>query len=76
MTNMTLAIPKDLKAIMDKHKEVKWSEVARRGLWDHARKLELMEKLHISWTEISKHPRRKVSAAELKKDLERIEDEV
>jgi hypothetical protein len=45
MTNMTLALPEDLKAIMDRHKEVKWSEVARRALWDHARKLELMDKL-------------------------------
>jgi hypothetical protein len=45
MTNMTLALPEDLKAIMDRHKEVKWSEVARRALWEHARKLELMDKL-------------------------------
>ena len=45
MTNMTLAVPEDLKRIMDKHKEVKWSEVARQALWDHAKKLELMDKL-------------------------------
>jgi len=45
MTNMTLAIPEDLKKIMERHKEVKWSEVARRALWEHARRLELMDKL-------------------------------
>jgi hypothetical protein len=30
---------------MKKHKEVKWSEVARRSMWDHAKKLELMDKI-------------------------------
>ena len=42
---MTLAIPEDLKQIMEKHKEVKWSEVARQAMWEHAKKLELMDKL-------------------------------
>jgi hypothetical protein len=42
---MTLALPEDLKSIMDRHKEVKWSEVARRALWEHARKLELLDRL-------------------------------
>ena len=45
MTNMTLVIPEDLKKIMEKHNEVKWSEVARRAMWEHARHLELMDKL-------------------------------
>ena len=45
MTNMTLAVPEDLKGIMDKHREVKWSEVARIAMWEHAKKLELMDKL-------------------------------
>ena len=42
---MTLAVPEDLKKIMEKHKEVKWSEVARNAMWMHANKLEIMEKL-------------------------------
>ena len=42
---MTLAVPEDLKQIMEKHKEVKWSEVARNAMWEHAKKLEIMEKL-------------------------------
>lgn len=44
MTNMTLAVPKELHGIMRKHKEIKWSEVAREALWNQARKLELMDK--------------------------------
>lgn len=45
MTNMTLAVPEDLHKIMQKHKEIRWSEIARQALWNHARKLELMDKL-------------------------------
>jgi hypothetical protein len=45
MTNMTLAIPEDLNKIMKKHTEIKWSEVARKALWDQAKKIELMDKI-------------------------------
>ena len=45
MTNMTLAVPEDLYEIMKRHNEIKWSEIARQALWDHARKLELMDKI-------------------------------
>ncbi|MDO8428349.1 MAG: hypothetical protein Q7S92_03990 [Candidatus Diapherotrites archaeon] len=45
MVNMTLAVPEDLKKLMDKHGEVKWSAVARQAMWVHAQKLELMDKL-------------------------------
>jgi hypothetical protein len=45
MTNMTLAIPEDLYKIMKKHKEIKWTEVARQAIWERARKLELMDQL-------------------------------
>jgi hypothetical protein len=45
MTNMTLAVPEELKKIMEKHSEIKWSEVARQAIWEHAKKLELMEKI-------------------------------
>ncbi len=31
--------------MMQKHKEVKWSEVARQALWQHAKKIELLDKL-------------------------------
>jgi hypothetical protein len=45
MTNMTLAIPEELNKIIKKHSEIKWSEVARKALWEQARKLELMDKI-------------------------------
>lgn len=45
MTNMTLAIPKELHKAMQKHKDIKWSEVARQAMWEKARKLELMDKI-------------------------------
>ena len=45
MANMTLSIPESLFAKMKAMKEMRWSEIARQALWDHARKLELMDKL-------------------------------
>ena len=45
MTNMTLAIPEELNKIMKKHKEIKWSEVARQAMWLQAKKLEMMDNL-------------------------------
>ncbi len=45
MTNMTLAVPEDLYQIMQKHKEIKWSEVARQAMFEQARKIELMDKI-------------------------------
>ena len=45
MTNVTLAVSEDLYTIMQKHKDIKWSEVARQAMWEKARKLELMDKL-------------------------------
>ena len=45
MSNLTLAVPEDLQQIMERHKDVKWTEVARQAMWEKARKLELMDKL-------------------------------
>ena len=45
MSNLTLAVPEDLEEIMERHKDVKWTEVARQAMWEKARKLELMDKL-------------------------------
>ena len=42
---MTLAIPEELREIMRKHNEIKWSEIARQALWNHAKKIELMNKI-------------------------------
>jgi len=32
-----------LQAVVKKHKEIKWSEIARKAMWEQARKLELMD---------------------------------
>lgn len=45
MVNMTLSIPKELHQVIKRHKEVKWSEVARSAMTKYAEKLELMDKL-------------------------------
>ena len=45
MVNMTLAIPDDLHDIMKKHSEIKWSEVARKALWEYAKKLDMLDEL-------------------------------
>ena len=45
MTNMTLAVPEDLYRIMQKHKDIKWSEVARQAMIEKAKKIEFMDKL-------------------------------
>ena len=45
MVNMTLAVPEELQKIMRKHKDVKWSEVARQAMWEKATQLELMDKM-------------------------------
>ena len=42
---MTLSVPEDLHQIMEQHKEIKWSEVARQAMWQQARKLEILDKM-------------------------------
>ncbi len=45
MVNITLSIPKELHTLIKKHNEIKWSEIARRALWEQAKKLQLMDEL-------------------------------
>ena len=45
MPNMTLSISKELHQIVKHHNEIKWSEIARRAMWEQARKVQLMDKL-------------------------------
>ena len=47
MVNMTLVIPEDLNMLIKKHNEIKWSEIARKAMWEHARRLEIMDKILI-----------------------------
>jgi Arc/MetJ-type ribon-helix-helix transcriptional regulator len=44
MPNMTFAIPEKLHKFIKVHREVNWSEIGRRALWDYAYKIQRMEK--------------------------------
>jgi predicted CopG family antitoxin len=45
MGNITLSIPDDILRRMKKHKEIKWSEVARQKIIDYLNALELLDEL-------------------------------
>ncbi|NVM03353.1 MAG: hypothetical protein HWN67_13515 [Candidatus Helarchaeota archaeon] len=45
MPNITLSIPDEIHKIMKKHKEIRWSEVARQAIEKFSKKLELLEKI-------------------------------
>lgn len=45
MVNMTLSIPKELKAEMDDFPEINWSEVARQAFTQKLRDLLFLKKL-------------------------------
>ena len=42
MPNMTLSLPDDVYKIVKNHKEVRWSEIARRAIEDYAKKIALL----------------------------------
>ena len=45
MPTMTLSVSEDLHILIKKHNQIKWSEIARRAMWDYARKIELLDQL-------------------------------
>jgi len=45
VVNVTFAVPQELHEIMKRHPEIKWSEIARKAMWEYAQKLELMERI-------------------------------
>jgi len=45
MPNITLSIPQDLHEIIKRHREIRWSEIARVAIVDQTKKLELMDKI-------------------------------
>jgi hypothetical protein len=67
MTNMILAVPENLTQIIKKHREVKWSEVARQALWNEANKLELMD-LILSKSKLKEEDVKEISA-KIKKEI-------
>ena len=42
MPNMTLSLPEDIYKIVKTHKEIRWSEIARRAIEDYAKKVALL----------------------------------
>ncbi len=45
MTNMTLAIPDELRKRMESFKEIRWSEIARQAIEKRIEDLEIMDKI-------------------------------
>jgi len=45
VVNVTFAVPEELHEIMRRHPEIKWSEIARKAMWEYAQKMELMERI-------------------------------
>ncbi|MBI3859110.1 MAG: hypothetical protein HY296_02560 [Thaumarchaeota archaeon] len=36
-------MPEELRRIMKRHPEIKWSEVARQAMWEYARRLTIVD---------------------------------
>ncbi len=45
MPKLSVRVPEDLKKEMEEHKEINWSEVARRAFNEQLRKVELADEL-------------------------------
>nr|MDO8116914.1 hypothetical protein [Candidatus Sigynarchaeota archaeon] len=45
MPNITLSIPEAVYKIMSKHKEIRWSEIARRAIMNFSRKIEWLDEI-------------------------------
>lgn len=45
MSKVSVRVSEDLKARMERHKEVNWSEVIRRAVNEHLTKMELVESI-------------------------------
>ena len=45
MTNVTLAVPKELHKEMRRHPEIKWSEVARQAFQREVERIHLFDRL-------------------------------
>lgn len=45
MVKLSLALPDEIRGIMDKHKEINWEEIASDYLWEYAKKIELVDRI-------------------------------
>ena len=60
MTNiLSVPLPEELKEEMEKHKEIKWVEVARQALWEKVKALEklddILAKSELTEKDVEKH---------------------
>lgn len=45
MPNVTISVSEELYRTIKKHKQIRWSEVARRAMQEYAKKLVILDKL-------------------------------
>ena len=45
MGNITLSLPDQIHEIMKEHREIRWSEIARKAIIEQVLKLRLMDKI-------------------------------
>jgi metal-responsive CopG/Arc/MetJ family transcriptional regulator len=77
MTNLTVAIPKELCDKMKRHSEVKWSEVVRKALSDYVDRIEIAESGVIPMKTLAKRMKARgidVSKIDLDKAIEWYEE--
>jgi hypothetical protein len=75
MPNMTLAVPSELHSVVKKHSEIKWSEIARKAMWEQAKKLELMDAITKN-SKLTKNNVLKIDEKVKKSLLKRYLDEI
>lgn len=45
MANLTLSISEEVRRLMKRHREIRWSEVVRRAIIEKVKKLAVIEKI-------------------------------
>lgn len=45
MSKLTLDVPTELKAILERHPEIHWERVAEKDMWSYACKVQLADRL-------------------------------
>ena len=45
MSKLTMDVPVDLKAILDRHPEIDWESIAKKAVWSLARKVQLADQI-------------------------------
>lgn len=45
MSKLTMDVPVELKAILERHPEIDWKHVGAKALWSYARRVQLADKI-------------------------------